>query len=336
MTNKTITQADGDLGRKEEMESGASSAELRDTAIRAAEHSVYQSYAVDPKERRLSVDTGCGSVEVRLMEFGTDESKPAVVLLHGIASATVLSASLLVYLRNRKVVAVDWPGHGLSGQCIVSPHVGIRAHAVTTIASLLDHLQLEVVDLVGHSLGAQFSLYAAHDLSHRVRRVVLLGAPGAAFDGVTPVPVMRALAMPVLGRALLSVPMPRRTFRHNQTVILGADAFDNAPPELAEALYLIAGRRANAASIASLFNLLIGGWSIRRNVSLSLEELGGLTQPVMSVWGDNDVFQSPTRAAESLTAIRDLNLVRMPTAGHAPWLQDEATVGHALTVHLAP
>jgi pimeloyl-ACP methyl ester carboxylesterase len=281
------------------------------------------------------VDTGCGNVEVRLSEFGTDESKPAVVMLHGIASATVLSASLLPYLRDRKVVAVDWPGHGLSDPCIVTPDVGIRSHAITTMASLLDQLDFEVVDLVGHSLGAQFSLYAAHELPDRVRKVVTLGAPGAAFDGVTPVPVMRALAIPVLGRVLLSFPMPRRTFRHNQRVMLGANALDQSPPGLTEALYLIAGRRSNAASIASLFNLLIGGWTIRQGVSMSLKELADLKQPILSVWGDNDVFQSPTRAAESLAAVHQLNLLRVSAGGHAPWLQDEAAVGHAITIHLA-
>jgi len=330
-----MPQASGDRARQGENEAGPFPAGSRDGAIWAAEQSVYESYAVEPRVRWLLVDSGCGTVEIRVLEFGSVDSNPPIVMLHGIASATMLSASLLGYLRDRRIVAIDWPGHGLSGPCIVSSRVGIREHAVTTIASLLDQLQFGTVDLVGHSMGGQFSLYAARYLGDRVRRVVILGTPGAAFDGVVPVPIMRALALPLLGRALLSIPMSRRTFRRNQRLILGADAFDTAPPALADALYLLAGRRSNAASVASYFNLLIGGRSIRPRVPMTLDELGQLTQPVLSVWGDGDVFQTSTQASGSLNAIRDLSLLRLPAAGHAPWLQDEAIVGHALAAHLA-
>jgi pimeloyl-ACP methyl ester carboxylesterase len=306
-----------------------------DDAIRAAELAAYGYQGATPRERRVGVDTGCGRVEIRITEFGGDRSNPPIVMLHGIGSATVLAASLLGHLKDRRVVAVEWPGHGLSDPCVVSPLIGIRTHAVTTLTSLLDRLQFREVDLLGRSIGAQFSLYAALDLGLRVRRIALLGAPGAAIVGVKPVPVMKALAVPVLGRALLSAPMPERTFRRNQDLVLGAGALNNVPPALTEALYRFAGRRSNPASIASFFRALIRGGSVRRGVALSLDELGSLSQPVLFVWGDQDVFQTPAAAAASIVAIRDLRLLRLPTAGHAPWLKAEATVGGAVAAHLA-
>ena len=211
----------------------------RDGAIRAAERATYTYYGLETTERYVRVDAGCGHVEVRITEFaadpGADESQVPVVMLHGIGSATVLGASLVRHLRGRRVIAVDWPGHGLSGPCILPPTLGIRTHATTTIASLLDELGLDRVDLVGHSLGAQFTLYAAHDLGSRVRRIFLLGAPGAAILGVKPVTVMKLLATPGLGRALLSAPMSQRAFHRNQDLTLGPGALDDSPPKLVEA-----------------------------------------------------------------------------------------------------
>lgn len=308
--------------------------EARDNAIRTAERAAYDYFGSTPRERRIVIDTGCGRCEVRITEFGDDRSHPPIVLFHGIASATVLAAPLLAHLDGRRVIALDWPGHGLSGPCVVSPRLGIRTHAVTTITSLFDRLELSEVDLVGHSLGAQFTLYAAHDLGPRVRRIALLGAPGAAIIGVRPLPVMKALAVPGLGPALLSAPIPERLFRRSQDLALGAGALDAVPPALIEALHLLAGRRSNATSIASFFHSLIRGGRIRRGVGLTVEELGRIGQPVLFAWGDQDVFLAPAAAASSIVAVRDVRLLRLPATGHAPWLQALASVGRAIGAHL--
>lgn len=302
--------------------------------IRAAEALVYRHYGVDPVEGSRRVDTGCGRTDVRFTEFSPHAPGVPVVVFHGVGSATVLAAALLGQLGHRRVIAVDWPGHGLSGPCVLPAQLGLRTHAVTTLASLLDTLGIRQVDLVGHSLGAQFSLYVAHDLPARVRRVVLLGAPGAALEGVKPAAAMKLLAVPGLGRALLSLPMSQRTFTNTQDVFLGRGAFDDSPAELAATLLLIGNRRANAASIASFFRALIKRGSVRDGVALTHEELERIQKPLLFVWGDQDVFLAPRDAASAIVSVRDVRLLRLPTAGHAPWLRSLDLVGPAVVDHL--
>lgn len=306
-----------------------------DERVRRAERLVYEHYGLIPHDRELEVDTGNGRVAVRITEFAPSAPGVPVVALHGIGSTTVLAASLFAGLPARRIIAVDWPGHGLSGPCLLPTALPLRTHVNATLTSLLDELGVTQVDLVGHSMGAQFSLYAALDVPSRVRRVVTLGAPGAAFVGVRPVPAMKALAVPGLGRALLSIRMSERTFRRTQDQILGPGAFDESPPGLVDALHLLAQRRANAASIASYFRALIRAGRVRGDVQLTPDALDRVAQPVLFVWGDQDVFLRPIAAATSIVSVRDVRLLRLPTAGHAPWLQAPTVVSDAVAQHVS-
>lgn len=311
-----------------------SPAEL-DRAIREAETSAYAHYGLEPEEKLVTLDVGFGRVDVRLTVFGAPGGEePPILLLHGIASVTVLTAPIVAHLRDRYVIAVDWPGHGLSGESALPPGFSLRRHAAATIESLLDLLAVPEVDLVGHSMGAQFGLYASLDLGDRVRRLVLLGAPGAGFLGVEPVLVMKLLAVPGLGRLLLSLPVSEKAFERNNEATLGPGALKGLPPDLVLAARLLGGRAVNARSIAAYFRALIKRSSVRRGVAVPIEELGRLRQPTLLAWGDDDVFLAPLAGARSVVAIRDAHLVRVPNAGHAPWLTHPTTVCRAIADHL--
>jgi pimeloyl-ACP methyl ester carboxylesterase len=306
-----------------------------DDRIRAAERRVYDQVGAQPCERRVTVDACTSRVDIRLTQFGPDGSnQPPVLLLHGIASASVLAAPLVPYLRDRRVIVVDWPGHGLSGRCILPRGTDIRRHAVTTLTSLLDALAIRCADVVGHSLGAQFALYAGLELGTRIRRIALLGAPGAAFLGTRPNPMMVLLATPGLGQALLSIRQTEKRFLRTSEMALGAGALKSAPDGLLEAASLLAVRSSGPASVASFFRALIKRRSVRTSVCITAPELSRLTQPTLAVWGDNDVFLAPAAAAASLVAIRDCHLIRLANRGHAPWLPSADPVGRALAAHL--
>jgi pimeloyl-ACP methyl ester carboxylesterase len=229
---------------------------------------------------------------------------------------------------------VDWPGHGLSAESAFPTGFSIRRHATATIESLLGLLDVPQVDVVGHSMGAQFGLYASLDLGDRVRRLVLLGAPGAGFLGVKPVLAMKLLAVPGLGKRLLSLPMSEKAFERNNELTLGPGAFKDLPPDLVLAARLLGSRTLNAKSIAAYFRALIKRSSVRTGVAVPLDELGRLRQPTLLAWGDEDVFLTPMAGARSVVAIRDAHLIRVPHAGHAPWLTATETVGRAIATHL--
>lgn len=103
---------------------------------------------------------------------GRRTSQPPVVLIHGAFSATGTSWGELVrpLSRERQVISVEMQGHGRTAD-IDRP---LRAELMAAdTAALIDHLDLDQVDLWGYSMGASVALHTALANPEKVRRLVL-------------------------------------------------------------------------------------------------------------------------------------------------------------------
>lgn len=105
----------------------------------------------------------------------------AVLLIHGITASSqywnVTGPALAA--QGWYVIAPDLRGRGLSGK---PPHgYSITQHASDMLA-LCDALDLPVVNVIGHSLGAQIALFLAAIHPQRVRRVILGDGGGEVPD----------------------------------------------------------------------------------------------------------------------------------------------------------
>ena len=304
---------------------------LLDDEVRDAESRLYSHYGLVHTERFVAVADP--AVAVRVVQIGTDTSRPPILLLHGIASVTAAAVPLLPLIGDRRILAVDWPGHGLSGRMVLDPHADLRRHVTAIIDAVLDSFGLRVVDIVAHSLGGQFALYYVLAEPERVNKLVLLGAPGAGFEGVEPVPAMRIMAIPGIGRAILSLPASPAAYRKNSEGMLGAGAMDGYPDEIAQVGYAASQRAGFAASLASFFRALITPVSVRRGVAVPREDLARIGTPTLMVWGDQDVFLTPGRGRHNLDAIPRSQLLEV-TGGHAPWLNELELCGSTIAAFL--
>jgi pimeloyl-ACP methyl ester carboxylesterase len=104
---------------------------------------------------------------------------PPIVLLHGLSAAATAYAPILRGLRKRarRVIALDFPGHGLSDEP-TSKLTPERLFEATT-ALLDDVLGGEPAALVGNSLGGAVALAYAAKRPDAVRALVLLSPAGA-------------------------------------------------------------------------------------------------------------------------------------------------------------
>lgn len=85
---------------------------------------------------------------------------------------------------------------------------------------------------------------------------------------------------------------------------------------------------------ASYFHALLHRGRVREGVVIGTDELATLRPPVLMVWGDRDVFLTPTSARASIEAVPDVRLLRLD-AGHGPWLEHPDEVGSQVREFLA-
>jgi pimeloyl-ACP methyl ester carboxylesterase len=183
------------------------------------------------------------------------------VLLHGLGSTATAFGGLLRRLRRevRRVVAPDFPGHGLSpaGSGRTTPDA-----LIASVSSALGALVDEPAVLVGHSLGGAVALHYALAHPERVRALVLVSPAGAWATEEEWRALRQRLAIASRAEALAFV----------QRV------YDRPPwflPLLAFELPAVFGRPAVRDLLASASN----------DHALSPDAIATLRMPILLVWG---------------------------------------------------
>lgn len=288
--------------------------------FRAAETRLLTHFGLTATERMLDA----GDTQLRVIDIPGDPARSPVLLLHGIASVTAAAAPLIPGFDGRRVIALDWPGHGLSSATTLRRH-DIRTAPVRWLQAVIDAYDLERFDLVGHSMGGQFALYYALAHPERVRTLTLLGAPGAAFAEMHPPTGMRVMALLGVAGRMLRRAVTRAQYGANSAMTLGLGAVEPWPSKLVDCGYLASQREAFVTSLPSYFKAIASPLGVRRSAVVTTTQLATLPMPVLLLWGDADVFLTLARAPGSIAAIPDAAVVEL-RGGHAPWLNapDEA------------
>jgi pimeloyl-ACP methyl ester carboxylesterase len=126
-------------------------------------------------------------VEINYIDEG---SGPAIVLVHGFASSLQgnwRSTGVIDALvgNGRRVVALDCRGHGKSGKPY-EPSAYEGAAMSDDVLALMDHLRIDVADLMGYSMGGMISATLLVRHPERFRSVILAGVGDAVVNGGRP------------------------------------------------------------------------------------------------------------------------------------------------------
>ncbi|WP_092801535.1 alpha/beta fold hydrolase [Rhodococcus globerulus] len=119
-----------------------------------------------------------GGIEISYRDSGAGSGTaelPPVVLVHGMGgdSGTWDRFARALRSRDRRVVSVDLRGHGRSARA--SSY--LFEEFAADIMDVCDHLELDHVDLVGHSLGGHAASLIAQRRTTGVRKLVIEEAP---------------------------------------------------------------------------------------------------------------------------------------------------------------
>lgn len=197
-------------------------------------------------EGQMPVFESPDGVPIAYDDAGPREGR-AMLLVHGFASnrhegwkRTGWYAA--IERRGQRVVALDLRGHGESGKPH-EPQAYGRERLVGDVLALIDHLDLEAVDLFGYSMGARAALGVAVAAPQKVANLILGGVGGRALEPSAGMGGAMAAALEAEDAEAIDQPLLKsfRQFADEQGEDrLALAAFTRAPAEPLDADSLLA------------------------------------------------------------------------------------------------
>jgi pimeloyl-ACP methyl ester carboxylesterase len=244
---------------------------------------------------------------VHYQEAG-DKTNPALVLIHGFASSTLVWSKVFLSFANAgfRVIAVDLLGFGYSGKPSNGEYT--IAGQARLLMGLLNCLGIRRATLVGSSYGGAVAATCALDHPHRLEKLVLVGTVnnnrplGFKLMRIFGSPVFGDVVSPLLigSRRLLRKRMKRVYDRH--AWVLDERRVDARHFPL------------RASSTQRAIIRTVRGWDaerISRDAHL-------IRQPTLLIWGENDL-EIPLADGERLhEEIPGSRFIVFQNCGHLP------------------
>ncbi len=246
-------------------------------------------------------------VRVHYQEAG-DPKAPALVLIHGFASSTLVWSKVFLRLAEAgfHVIAVDMLGFGYSGK----PRNGeyTIAGQAGLVMGLLDSLKLKRATMVGSSYGGAVAATCALDYPRRVERLVLIGT----VNNNRPLDykLMRVFGSPVFGDVVSPLLIgSRRLLRRRMKRV-----YDRHEWVLDERRVDARHLPLRASGTQRAIVRTVRGWDAER-IS---REAHLIRQPTLLLWGENDC-EIPLADGERLhELIPGSRLIVFLNCGHIP------------------
>lgn len=241
-----------------------------------------------------------------------------IVLVHGFAGMKENWLQLARELKSRRVVMPDLPGWGESERRDGEDY---RVEAqVERLASFLDALSLERVDLVGHSMGGHIAgLFAARH-PERVKTLTLVSAAGVRFE------------INDFGRRVLAGETP-----FNWNTRADFDAFMRelfteppwAPGRVRDVLV------AQNVQRHAFQKDLLRAMSREDQAFLLEAELPGIGAPTLVVWCDRDRMLDVSSVATIERRLPRADAVVLAGCGHMPMMERPAEMADVMRPHIS-
>lgn len=253
-------------------------------------------------DKRINVD----GADVHYTVSG--EGRP-IVLMHGWGCSTSTLASIeRVALESRKVINIDFPGHGLSAE---PPEVWGVEQYTGVLEAIVEAEKLDRPALLGHSFGGRVGILYASRHPEGVEKLILVDAAGIKprrplkyYIKVYSFKAYKRLLYLVMGREKAEKRLERRRAK------AGSTDYAAASPRM-------------RAILSRVVNEDL------RHVMPSIKA------PTLLIWGENDTATPISDARYMESHIPGAGLVAFPGCGHYSFLDNPVQFAAVLRSFLA-
>lgn len=292
-----------------------------------AESRLYAYYGLQPKTHFITLPHS--EMRVRVSEIGS--GKPLLIVPGNTGDAFPL-IPLMAQLKGQRIIAINRPGGGMSDG--MNHHmVDQRKFAVETLTAVLDAFSLDQASIAAHSFGGHWSLWLALDQPERVSTLALLGVPGNLINTCPPL-ALRMLSVPILNSLLFSLITPKKPDRSYKSLSFmghSAESCARLPEAMADCYYHfqeLPYYKLSSLSMMEKINRLSGS---APEIRLGAEELKGVRQPTLFLWGTHDPFGSIETGRQIASILPDSTFHAIEGGGHLPWLDSPEECGRLIS-----
>lgn len=275
--------------------------------------------AYDAMKRTIALPNG---ITLGYLEMGDPHGRP-VVLVHGFTDNARDWVPMIPFLsKQERLIVVDIRGHGLSSkpECCYS-----RVDFAYDLKLLLDALNIERADIVGHSLGSIITQTFAEYWPERTRKVALISSTGGPDPCAAP-----AAAPPKPAGMDFRAEMEKLTDPIDPDSKFMIEWWSSPTP--VDEGFLKRQRR-DAAAIP------LRVWRAVLSQGVSVLDLQGtlprLKAPALLIWGAKDPIFGPVDRRTLTDALPAARVVVYPDYGHNPFWEDPERVARDLDAFLA-
>jgi len=251
----------------------------------------------------LAADTmiNIDGIDIRYRDEGAKDL-PVIVMIHGFTSSLETWDSLVQELRpGYRIIRLDLPGHGLSGQDPTGDYSNERT--VELFLKILDELGLENSTIVGNSLGGLIAWRAAQSNPNVISKLVLISPGGFSINGVTEDPV----AVPMMVKYYL-------TKAPSAGVKQATSALYGVPTLLTEDRLTQIEDMMKQPGNGEAFVARAGQFTLPAPDT----NLSKVSTPTLIIWGDKDIMVPPSQGPKFLDAMPNASLINYEGIGHVP------------------
>lgn len=251
------------------------------------------------------------------LSYADSGKGPVVLFIHGILGSQQQWSHLVDTMDDdHRVVMPDLFGHGESAKPLGD--YSLSSHAAT-MRDLLDHLDIDRVTLVGHSLGGGIAMQFFYLFPERVERLVLVSSGGLGREVNV---ALRAATLPGAAQ-VLSVAASAPVLSQVEALGKAATKAGWRPGADISAIWKgfssLGDRESRRAFLATTRAVIdIGGQSISAHDHLE----GSLPIPTLIVWGSKDHMIPASHARSVEQALPECQVEIFDGAGHFPHLDD--------------